>query len=116
MSKRHNRKRTRSRPRHRDAGKARSNHIRTSSVDTNSSYSTTYSTFQPPPFPLVNRSANHWHQTYSAWQDRIRYEQALEDQNLRLFGGEVGDEVSLFEPMLKVVTDLFDGNIDYEDP
>lgn len=59
---------------------------------------------------------------YSAWQTRLRYEQgqeqALEAQQLQLrfFGGEAGDEVSLFEPMLRVVTDLFDGNTDYEDP
>lgn len=118
MSKRHNRKRTRSRPRHRDAGRARSNHIRTLSMDTNASYSSTTSNFQPLHFPIANQPANHWHQTYSAWQNRLQYEQeqALEAQRLRIFGGEVGDEVSLLEPMLKVVTDLFDGNTDYEDP
>ncbi|ORY13385.1 hypothetical protein BCR34DRAFT_586536 [Clohesyomyces aquaticus] len=115
MSKRHNRKRTRSRPRHR----TRSNHTRNPSVDTVSSYSTTNSSFQPPlPFPLANRPVDHWQQTYSAWQTRLRYEeeQAMEAQRLRLFGGEIGDDVSLFEPMLKVVTDLFDGSTDYEDP
>jgi hypothetical protein len=57
---------------------------------------------------------------YSAWQNRnqVRYEQerALEAQRLRFFGGLAGDETSLFEPMLRVVTDLFDGNTDYEDP
>ena len=65
--------------------------------------------------------ANHWHQTYSAWQDRrLQYEQqreyALEAQRVRFFGGEAGDDTSLLEPMLKVVTDLFDGNTDFEDP
>ena len=40
----------------------------------------------------------------------------MEAQRVRFFGGEVGDEVSLLEPMLRVVTDLFDGDIDYEDP
>lgn len=40
----------------------------------------------------------------------------LEAQRLRFFGGEAGEEVSLLEPMLKVVMDLFDGDIDYEDP
>ncbi|OCK74236.1 hypothetical protein K432DRAFT_420409 [Lepidopterella palustris CBS 459.81] len=119
MGARHNRRRTRSRPRHRDAGKARSLHDRTNSFDTNSSYSSSLSSFpQPSAFPLASRSSNHWHQTYSAWQDRLRQQQeeALEAQRLRLFGGEAGDEVSLLEPMLKVVTDLFDGHLDYIDP
>jgi len=40
----------------------------------------------------------------------------MEAQRLRFFGGEVGEEVSLLEPMLKVVMDLFDGDIDYQDP
>ena len=71
-------------------------------------------------FPIANMSANHWHQTYSAWQNRLQYEQerqkALEAQRVRFFGGEAGDDISLLEPMLKVVTDLFDGMIDFEDP
>ncbi|KAK3209122.1 hypothetical protein GRF29_69g843420 [Pseudopithomyces chartarum] len=108
MSKRHNRKRTRSRPRHRDGGKAHSNHVRTLSP-------------QHLHYPISTASANHWHQTYSAWQDRrLQYEQerdtALEAQRVRFFGGEAGDDISLLEPMLKVVTDLFDGNTDFEDP
>lgn len=38
-------------------------------------------------------------------------------QRLRIFGGLPGeDEVSLLEPMLKVVTDLFGGFTDYDDP
>jgi hypothetical protein len=58
---------------------------------------------------------------YSAWQKREqlrRYEQEqhLEAHRLRFYGGEPGDETSLFEPMLRVVTDLFDGDIDYQDP
>lgn len=121
MSKRHNRKRTRSRPRHRDAAKVRSFHYRTDSFDNISTYPTTPSSpFQHLSyFPPANKPAHHWHQTYSAWQSRLRQQQedqALEAQRLRFFGGEIGDEVSLLEPMLKVVTDLFDGNIDYEDP
>lgn len=63
---------------------------------------------------------DHWHNTYGAWQDRLRIEhereQEVEMQRLRIFGGMPGDEVSLLEPMLKVVTDLFDGFYDYEDP
>ena len=117
MSKRHNRKRTRSRPRHRDGGKAQPNHARTLSVDTISSHSTANSSFQPLSFPLINHSPD-WHQTYTTWQTRqqLQQEQAMEAQRLRFFGGEVGEEVSLLEPMLKVVMDLFDGDIDYQDP
>lgn len=115
MSKRHNRKRTRSRPRHRDGGKAHSTiHTRSFSMDSDA---TTYS-YQH--FPLANVPYGYWHQTYSAWQDRLRDEQerarAKEAQHLRMFGGEAGDEMSLVEPMLKVVFDLFDGRLDYDDP
>jgi hypothetical protein len=53
---------------------------------------------------------------YSAWQDRQETERIKEAQRLRFFGGEVDDEHSLLMPMLKVVTDLFDGETDYEDP
>jgi hypothetical protein len=118
MSKRHNRKRTRSRPRHRDASKAHPNHTRTLSTDTNTSHSSNNSSVRPSYIPITQRSANHWNQTYDAWQNRLQHEQqqALEAQRVRFFGGEVGDEVSLLEPMLRVVTDLFDGDIDYEDP
>lgn len=82
--------------------------------------------------PAANRSADHWHQIYTAWQTRnqvraeqenealqrahLEEEQAMEARRLQFYGGEPGDETSLFEPMLRVVTDLFDGNIDYEDP
>jgi hypothetical protein len=69
---------------------------------------------------MANTSTNHWHQTYGAWQYRLRQEQArvqeVESQRLRIFGGLPEDETSLLEPMLKVVTDLFDGYYDYEDP
>lgn len=40
----------------------------------------------------------------------------MEMQRLHYFGGEPGEEVSLLEPMLQVVMNLFDGNTDYEDP
>jgi hypothetical protein len=90
-------------------------------MDTNASILTINSSFQPSHvLPIAMRTANHWDNMYSAWQNRAYYEQqqqqALEAQRLRYFGGETGDEVSLLEPMLKVVTDLFDGDIDYEDP
>lgn len=87
-------------------------------MDTNASV---YSSSSFQHFPLANAPSDHWHQTYTAWQDRLRDDQEREEktreaQRLRFFGGEVGDEVSLLEPMLKVVTDLFDGMTDYEDP
>ena len=121
MGKRHNRKRTRSRPRHRDGKTLQNAHVRSHSVDTTSSNSTINSSFHYPAYyPITNTPANHWHQTYSAWQDRLRLEEkrqeALETQRLRYFGGEPGEEVSLLEPMLQVVMELFDGNTDYEDP
>ena len=40
----------------------------------------------------------------------------LEQERTRMFGGELGDEVSLCEPMLQVVLSLFDGHLDYLDP
>lgn len=122
MGKRHNRKRTRSRPRHRDSSNVNSNiqHFRSNSIDTTSSQSTVISSYQPGYAPFTNISADHWHQTYFAWQNRLRFEQekarAMETQQLRIFGGEPGDEVSLFEPMMKVVTDLFDGHDDFDYP
>jgi hypothetical protein len=76
---------------------------------------------QPPLlFPTTNLPAEHWQQTYFAWQNRLHFEQerakAVESHQLRVFGGEPGDEVSLFEPMMKVVTDLFDGYDDFGYP
>jgi len=68
---------------------------------------------------MAYKPANDWYQTYPAWQIReqlLQQEQAVEAQRLRFFGGEAGEEVSLLEPMLKVVMDLFDGDIDYQDP
>ncbi|KAF9695331.1 hypothetical protein EKO04_006510 [Ascochyta lentis] len=122
MGKRHNRKRTRSRPRHRDSSNPNPNMrpFRSHSVDTASSQSTVTSSYLPVHPPIANIPADHWHQTYFAWQNRIRFEQerakAMESQQLRIFGGEPGDEVSLFEPMMKVVTDLFDGYDDFGYP
>ena len=135
MSKRHNRKRTRSRPRHRDGGKTRT--LDKTRIDVFDPFSissrplsSSSSSFGPfsryGPLPPTVLSTEHWQPAYSvAWhQDhRLRMEmmdqqrrRALEAQRLWLFGGEAGDESCLLEPMLKVVTDLFDGNIDYVDP
>jgi len=121
MGKRHNRKRTRSRPRHRDGNNASQNqHFRSNSIDTVSSQATIVSPYQASNAAIGNVSADHWHQTYFAWQNRLRSQQesakAVENHQLRVFGGEPGDEVSLFEPMMKVVTDLFDGYDDFGYP
>lgn len=119
MGKRHNRKRTRSRPRHRDGNNTGQTiqHFRSNSIDTLSSQSTVMSPYQPSYAPIANLPVDHWQHTYLAWQNRLRFEQerakAVESHQLRVFGGEPGDEVSLFEPMMKVVTDLFDGYDDF---
>ncbi|KAF2757029.1 hypothetical protein EJ05DRAFT_511776, partial [Pseudovirgaria hyperparasitica] len=107
MGQRHNRKRTRSRPRHRSH--TQQNHSRTSSVSSSKDRN-----IEPaPPLPHY-QSSPFFEELYSAWQMQDD-EDAMEAQRLRLFGGETGDEVSLCEPMLKVVMDLFN-DIDYIDP
>jgi hypothetical protein len=116
MGKRHNRKRTRSRPRNRDGGgnitpqQQPKNHTRSDSVSTTTStLSATSSCFTPQYYPVA----------HVAWQNRLRNQreqEEVESQRLRIFGGLPEDEASLLEPMLKVVTDLFDGFYDYEDP
>ncbi|KAF2430856.1 hypothetical protein EJ08DRAFT_212946 [Tothia fuscella] len=121
MASRHNRKRTRSRPRNRVATMKARSILSSSSSD--------LSTFNPPPpLPGLQRTAMHWQQQYNSWQDHLREQhqnqalrekheaEAAELQRLRIFGGEAGDEVSLCAPMLAVVTGLFNGNLDYEDP
>lgn len=90
-------------------------------MDTDASFPQSFPTsFQHHYTFSAGRDENHWDQMYSAWQARDqlrqRQEQVLEAERLRVFGGEAGDEISLLEPMLRVVTDLFDGNTDYEDP
>ncbi|KAL1641783.1 hypothetical protein SLS58_005822 [Diplodia intermedia] len=57
---------------------------------------------------------------YSAWHVRQELQQKqqqqhMENQRLRMFGGEAADGAELCGPMLKVVMDLFD-DIDYIDP
>jgi hypothetical protein len=78
------------------------------------------SCFTPQYYPVAHVSADRWDQKYAAWQNRLRdqrdQEEEVESQRLRIFGGLPEDEASLLEPMLKVVTDLFDGFYDYEDP
>jgi hypothetical protein len=119
MGKRHNRKRTRSRPRHRDGQSQPKIHTRSDSIDTTSSQASMSSYHPTSPYhPIANSSAMHWDETYFAWQNRLQIEQQrqqlMEKERIRYFGGVPGEEVSLLEPMLQVVMDLFDGNTDFE--
>ncbi|KAF1957486.1 hypothetical protein CC80DRAFT_443757 [Byssothecium circinans] len=66
----------------------------------------------PPPAPRVKELS----ESEAQQQQKDAHERALRAQWLRMFGGEVDDEATLSEPMTKVVTDLFDGQLDYEDP
>ncbi|KAF1811765.1 hypothetical protein P152DRAFT_474486 [Eremomyces bilateralis CBS 781.70] len=128
MGSRHNRKRTRSRPRNRRPS-------RSSSLDSLDSVS-----FDPvpspplSPFAFAHRPPTHWHAQYAAWQARLRVEHdretvehprqraevaasaVVDAQCVRVFGGQLGEERSLCEPMLRVVMGLFDGCVDYDDP
>ena len=48
-------------------------------------------------------------------EERQREADKLADEQRRIFGGEIGDEVSLCFKMLDVMVGLF-GDLDYEDP
>ncbi|KAF2461974.1 hypothetical protein BDY21DRAFT_4784 [Lineolata rhizophorae] len=94
----------------------------TPSLSSQSSFASASSSLNQ--FPAHRSPVNHWHHQYAAWQERAalqRREQADCDERrrkenlVRVFGGEADDEVSLCEPMLKVVMALFD-DIDYVDP
>ncbi|KIW04903.1 uncharacterized protein PV09_04074 [Verruconis gallopava] len=122
MGARHNRKRTRSRPRNRLPA---STLHRERSLSISSSPSIC-SDSSVPVLPF-QRSAAHWQPQWDHWNDRSLHQaiqkqqrehneaMAAEAQRLRIFGGEAGDEVSLCAPMLQVVMGLF-GGLDYEDP
>jgi hypothetical protein len=78
------------------------------------------------PSPLLRQSFD---QSWEKWKAREAQQKAqaklektlqndmtqLELEQLQLFGGDVGDDVSLCESMLQVVFHLF-GGIDYADP
>jgi hypothetical protein len=74
------------------------------------------------PSPLLRQSFD---QSWERWKAREAEEKALaeldkthldlEQEQRRLFGGDVGDDVSLCESMLQVVWHLF-GGLDYADP
>lgn len=141
MGQKHNRRRTRSRPRNRGRNPAGA-HSRITSFDGDFSlaspqmqpYQSDRVYSYPQSAPVGRAAAEHWDSQYAAWQERARIQrdvadrcrwqrvmddemmEPLEDERLfRMFGGERGDETSLCGPMLQVVMDLFDG-IDYEDP
>jgi hypothetical protein len=109
---RHNRKRTRSRPRHRKANSiASQSSLRYSPSCQNHLHQ--------------NRSqAEYFHYSRYAIAPAGQRQQiipgqdssAVDAERLRIFGGEASDGVSLCGPMLQVVLDLFDGGLDYQDP
>ena len=63
------------------------------------------------PRPVLEQWPNHQHPPPT----RLFSLKDLEQAQRQLFGGEVGDEVSLCESMLGVVVGLF-GDLDYVDP
>lgn len=76
---------------------------------------------RPNPSPLFRQNFD---QSWQRWKARQAEEKALEEmdrmqieqEQKRLFGGDVDDDVSLFVPqMLDVMMRLF-GDIDYTDP
>jgi len=76
------------------------------------------------PSPLLRQNFDNAWQKWKAREEEQKLEREererellleLEREQLRLFGGEVDDDVSLFAPMLNVVWRLW-GDIDYIDP
>lgn len=72
------------------------------------------------PSPLLRQNFD---QSWQRWKARQAEEAAvaeldkmqLEREQMQLFGGDLDDDVSLIEPMLRVVHYLF-GGLDYTDP
>ncbi|KAL1388937.1 hypothetical protein HDK64DRAFT_253515 [Phyllosticta capitalensis] len=115
MGQRHNRRRTRSRPRNRTPSQNNIQFPQMAQIFSSPpAFPPTASAYFRPFHPL----ASTW-STYPAKLQRYHhYPKAidnLETQTLRMFGGEAGDGQSLCAPMLKVVMDLFN-DIDYVDP
>lgn len=61
------------------------------------------------------REAEEEKQAIAAIEELKAAQAQLEQEQIKLFGGDVGDDVSLCEPMLRVLSYLF-GDIDYTDP
>lgn len=121
MGQRHNRRRVRSRPRHR-----RNNRYNTS-ISSISSTNSSASTFTIPKFsctalPICGPTLPSYRPD-QPWQWQLNGQvppQSAQDsfwalEQRRIYGGEPGDEEGLCAPMLQVVLDLFNG-VDYEDP
>ena len=79
---------------------------------------------QSNPSPLLRHNFDNAWQKWKAREDEQKLKREvkardsmveLEREQLRFFGGEVDDDVSLFAPMLNVVWRLW-GDIDYIDP
>ncbi|KAK5256364.1 hypothetical protein LTR16_003423 [Cryomyces antarcticus] len=145
MGQRHNRKRTRSRPRNRDDATAthRPSGLRPTTTAAHSPSPSPFAHYTPMSSLPRSPPATYWDQQYAAWQSRIQQQSAREQerereqeqareqgvakqkqrsadaQRRRVFGGEEGEgdgeSEALCAPMLQVVLDLF-GGVDYLDP
>src|ERR1700712_3457119 len=116
---RHNRKRTRSRHRNRKSNGNEFQGLCSNLADTPSAFASPIS-FQT--------SSDIRRSRHSSWQtDKLPHQlpiytldvsraKHVEATRIRIFGGEMGDGVSLCHPMLDVVRSLFDGDLDYADP
>ena len=64
--------------------------------------------------PSTGMTAQHWHNTYATWQKRVQSQNEeaakIEAQQIKLFGGEPGDDVALCYRMLE-----FFGKLDFID-
>jgi len=125
---RHNRRRTRSRHRNHKPSSNEFQGFHSASTSTSAEFPSSNSRpvnvhFYPPRQP----STDFWNSRSSAWQDKARRQRQLDElqasrtshaeaTRIRIFGGEMGDGVTLCRPMLQVVWSLFDGDLDYADP
>jgi hypothetical protein len=112
MAHKHNRRRSRPRSRHGKAAIGFDSLALTDCHSFNSSSplspaSIPYSrTIKPPQPPLSNSiSARHWQNRYTAWQNREaaqrREESRIEAEQLKIFGGEPGDDTGLCFKMME---------------
>ncbi|ETN42827.1 uncharacterized protein HMPREF1541_01985 [Cyphellophora europaea CBS 101466] len=112
MAHKHNRRRTR--PRSRQTKLAPDFDSLTTpnpySLDTSSGLSAIYiprpRTIKPPKADLSNSvNARHWHNRYIAWQNRESAQRRdaarIEAEQLKLFGGEPGDDTGLCYKMME---------------
>jgi len=117
MAHKHNRRRVRPRTRGSDTlhftFDAATNNIISSTMPSLPFPSTTQGLSQKSPSlptslrtPGASLASRHWHNRYIAWQTRDvaqkREAVKLEDEQIKLFGGEPGDDVGLCYKMLEV--------------